>query len=102
MMRYIIIKWCLTLWNPVKLAAACFIVHVTTSACCFLFGNGGRRGIIGVEGKLYGSLATASCMFYGIGRIPAFFHKSRDFVKNYEINVIKQHLRKPLLISEFE
>lgn len=82
MMRYIAIKWCLTLWNPVKLAAACFIMHVTTSACCFLFRNGGRLGIIGVEVKLYGSLVTTSCMFYGIGSICYFFqpfHQSRDF-----------------------
>lgn len=38
------IKRCLTWWNSVKLAAACFIMHLTTLAWCFLFRNGGRLG----------------------------------------------------------
>lgn len=68
-MRYNIggIKRCLTSWNSVKLAAACFIMHLTTLAWCFLFRNVGRLGLTGVEVKLYGSLATMSGMLYDNG-----------------------------------
>lgn len=65
--------------NLVELAAACFIMHLTTLASCFLFRNGGRIGLIGVEVKLYGSLA--SCMLYDNGWLcnlsPAFSQVQR-------------------------
>lgn len=60
-------KRCLTLWNSVKIAAACFIMHLTTLAWCFLFRNVGRPELTGVEVKLYGCLATMSSMLYNNG-----------------------------------
>lgn len=55
------------MFNIVELAAACFIMHLTTLAWCFLFRGGGRLELIGVEVKLYGSLATMSSMLYDNG-----------------------------------
>lgn len=73
---------------------SCMLYHAFNNfSLVFLFRNGSRLRLIGVEVKLYGSLATMSCMLYDNGWMCTFFHslhKSRDILgKSHETEVIQ-------------